>query len=89
LLKIYWATAFIVGATAIVGGYGGARVAQKLPSAWMRGFVIVVGMTMTIYFFLRVKKVSSKTAAGVNQLAGKPARWLEARKATMAAISSG
>ena len=46
--KIYWAAA-------IVGGYGGAWVAQKLPPVWVRGFVIVVGAVMTIYFFLRIK----------------------------------
>jgi uncharacterized membrane protein YfcA len=53
--KIYWAAALIVGAAAIVGGYGGAWVAQRLPAVWVRGFVIVVGATMTIYFFLRIK----------------------------------
>jgi len=53
--KIYWAAALIVGAAAIVGGYGGAWVAQKLPPVWVRGFVIVVGAAMTIYFFLRIK----------------------------------
>ena len=53
--KIYWVAALIVGATAIIGGYGGAWVAQKLPPIWVRGFVIVVGATMTIYFFLRIK----------------------------------
>jgi uncharacterized protein len=53
--KIYWVAALIVGAAAIVGGYGGAWVAQKLPPVWVRGFVIVVGSTMTIYFFLRIK----------------------------------
>ena len=53
--KIYWAAALIVGAAAIVGGYGGAWVAQKLPPVWVRGFVIVVGAVMTIYFFLRIK----------------------------------
>jgi uncharacterized protein len=53
--KIYWVAALIVGAAAIVGGYGGAWVAQKLPPVWVRGFVIVVGATMTIYFFLRIR----------------------------------
>jgi uncharacterized protein len=52
--KIYWAAALIVGAAAIIGGYGGAWVAQKLPPAWVRGFVIAVGATMTVYFFLRI-----------------------------------
>ena len=53
--KIYWPAALIVGSAAIIGGYSGAWVAQRLPQAWVRGFVIAVGATMTIYFFLRLK----------------------------------
>ena len=30
-------------AGALVGGYFGAHYAQKLPQAWIRGFVILVG----------------------------------------------
>jgi uncharacterized protein len=52
--KIYWTAALIVGSAAIVGGYSGAWIAQRLPQAWVRGFVIVVGATMTVYFFLRI-----------------------------------
>ena len=39
----------IVGA--LIGGYLGAQYAQKLPAAWIRGFVIFVGVGMTGYFF--------------------------------------
>jgi uncharacterized membrane protein YfcA len=39
----------IVGA--LCGGYFGAHYAQKLPAAWIRGFVIAVGTAMTAYFF--------------------------------------
>jgi hypothetical protein len=38
---------------AIVGGYGAAHYAQKLPQSWIRGLVIAVGTFMTIYFFFR------------------------------------
>jgi len=41
----------IVGA--IVGGFGGAYFARKVDARLIRGFVIVVGTSMTIYFFLR------------------------------------
>jgi len=41
----------IMTAGAIVGGYFGAHYAQKLPQAWIRAFVIVVGTGMTVYFF--------------------------------------
>lgn len=37
------AVAMAVGATA--GGYGGSRLAQRVPHGWVRGAVIVVGLT--------------------------------------------
>ena len=42
-------TVMIVGA--LLGGYLGARYSLKLPPAWIRAFVIVVGTGMTAYFF--------------------------------------
>ncbi len=44
-------------AGAIVGGYGGAYFARKLDTRLVRGFVIIVGVGMTIYFFLHNFKV--------------------------------
>lgn len=38
---------------AVVGGYGGARTARRLPPEWVRGFVIAVGAVLTVVFFLR------------------------------------
>ncbi|HET9374389.1 MAG TPA: sulfite exporter TauE/SafE family protein [Chthoniobacterales bacterium] len=49
--KIYWTAGLIVGMATIVGGYSGAWIAQRLPQAWVRGFVIAVGAVMTVYFF--------------------------------------
>jgi uncharacterized membrane protein YfcA len=40
-------------AGALVGGYFGAHYAQKLPQAWVRNFVILVGVGMTAYFFVK------------------------------------
>jgi uncharacterized membrane protein YfcA len=40
-------------AGAILGGYFAAHYAQKLPQAWIRSFVILVGAGMTVYFFVR------------------------------------
>lgn len=48
---VAWRPGIIVTAGAIVGGYFGAHYAQKLPQAWIRAFVIVVGTGMTAYFF--------------------------------------
>jgi uncharacterized protein len=50
---IYWRQGIVVIAGALIGGYFGAHYAQKLPQAWVRGFVILVGIGMTAYFFVR------------------------------------
>jgi uncharacterized membrane protein YfcA len=50
---VYWPQALVMTAGAVLGGYAGAHYAQRLPQFWIRSFVIVVGITMTIYFFLR------------------------------------
>ncbi|HEV2581873.1 MAG TPA: sulfite exporter TauE/SafE family protein [Ktedonobacteraceae bacterium] len=54
---VFWLQALVMIAGAIVGGYGGAYVARKLDPRFIRGFVIVVGVGMTIYFFLHNFKV--------------------------------
>lgn len=50
---ILWPQAGVMTIGAIVGGYGAAHYAQKLPQSWIRGLVIAVGTFMTIYFFIR------------------------------------
>jgi uncharacterized protein len=50
---VYWTKGAIMIAGALVGGYFGAHYAQKLPAKFVRGLVIVVGTSMTIYFFMR------------------------------------
>jgi hypothetical protein len=50
---VVWPQAVVMIAGAMVGGYFGAHYAQKLPQAWVRWFVILVGAGMTAYFFLK------------------------------------
>lgn len=50
---IYWPQAVLMIVGAIIGGYGGAYFARKLDQRWIRIFVIVVGLIMTTYFFIR------------------------------------
>jgi uncharacterized membrane protein YfcA len=50
---IVWPQAMVTTLGAILGGYAAAHYAQKLPQPWIRTFVILVGATMTIYFFVR------------------------------------
>ena len=49
---VYWPQALVMMAGAILGGYFGAHYAQRLPQAWVRGAVILVGAGMTFYFFI-------------------------------------
>jgi uncharacterized membrane protein YfcA len=48
---VAWKQGSVMIAGALCGGYLGAHQAQKLPAAWIRGFVIAVGSAMTVYFF--------------------------------------
>jgi uncharacterized membrane protein YfcA len=48
---VVWRQATLMIAGAILGGYGGARLAQKIPTRLVRGVVIGVGCFMTLYFF--------------------------------------
>lgn len=50
---IYWPQCVVTTAGALIGGYYGAHYAQRLPPAWIRTFVILVGVGMTIYFFVK------------------------------------
>ncbi len=50
---ILWPQGVVMTVGAILGGYSNAHYAQKLPQAWVRAFVILVGTPMTIYFFIR------------------------------------
>ena len=50
---VFWPQAVVMIAGATLGGYGGARVAQKLSPRWVRGLVIGMGTFMTVYFLWR------------------------------------
>jgi uncharacterized protein len=50
---ILWPQALLMTGGAILGGYGGAWFAQKIPARYVRWFAIAVGAGMTTYFFVR------------------------------------
>jgi uncharacterized membrane protein YfcA len=52
---IYWPEALLMIVGSVVGGYGGAYYARKIEQRWIRLFVIVVGLSMTVYFFVSGK----------------------------------
>jgi uncharacterized membrane protein YfcA len=50
---VYWPEALVMAAANIGGGFAGARLAQRLPPAGMRGFAIAVGLFAAGKMFLR------------------------------------
>ncbi|HAG99457.1 MAG TPA: hypothetical protein DDW33_15520 [Ktedonobacter sp.] len=50
---VAWPQTIVMVVGAIIGGYAGAYYARKIDQRWIRGFVILVGVGMTIYFFVR------------------------------------
>jgi uncharacterized membrane protein YfcA len=54
---ILWPQAILMTTAAVIGGYGGARFAQKLNPARVRYVVVVIGFAMAIYFFIRTARM--------------------------------
>jgi uncharacterized protein len=50
---VVWPQAVVLTLGAVIGGYSAAHFAQKLPQHWIRGMVIVIGLSMSVYFFIR------------------------------------
>jgi uncharacterized membrane protein YfcA len=49
---VFWGQALLMAVGAIIGGYGAAAYARRLDPKLVRGFVIVVAVTMTAYFLI-------------------------------------
>ncbi|AWK87401.1 sulfite exporter TauE/SafE family protein [Azospirillum thermophilum] len=49
---VYWTEGLIMLVAAMAGGYAGASVARRIPPPILRKFVILVGVVMTVYFFI-------------------------------------
>ena len=50
---VLWPQAIVMIVGAVIGGYGGAYYARKIEQKWIRLFVVVVGLALSIYFFVR------------------------------------
>ena len=50
---VQWKQALIMMIAATLGGYLGARVARRLPAAWLRWGIVATGLVMALLFFLR------------------------------------
>lgn len=50
---INWHIAAILAAGALIGGYSGAILSKRLSPAIIRGFIVLYGAAMTVYFFMK------------------------------------
>ncbi len=50
---VYWPQAVVMIVGALIGGYFGAKYSLKLPQNLVRTFVILVGLGMSAYFFVK------------------------------------
>ena len=50
---VFWPQAVVMIFGALIGGYFGAKYSLKLPQKWVRVFVILVGLGMSTYFFVK------------------------------------
>jgi uncharacterized protein len=48
---VSWPHTLVMLAAATLGGYGGARIARKIPALWLRRFIIAVGLILTVFYF--------------------------------------
>lgn len=49
--KIFWPQALVMVVGAVIGGYGGAALAHRVPARYVRWFAIAVGVAASAYLF--------------------------------------
>ncbi len=50
---VWWREGAIMIVGAVIGGYWGAWASKRVPSRYVRGFVMLLGYCMSAYFFLK------------------------------------
>jgi uncharacterized membrane protein YfcA len=50
---VQWEQALVMMIAATAGGYGGARLARRIPSEWLRAGIVLTGLVMAGVFFWR------------------------------------
>jgi hypothetical protein len=48
---VVWPLAGLMGAGAIVGGWLGARTAKRIDQRWLKAFVVVTGLVVSVWLF--------------------------------------
>ncbi|ANJ73409.1 TSUP family transporter [Ralstonia insidiosa] len=51
--QVNWAAVLALGIGGIAGGFAGAWLLHRLPEKVLRGFVVVVGVVLTVWLFVR------------------------------------
>ena len=51
--QVAWPLAILMAIGAIIGGYGGARLAKRINQNWVRGFVVIAGLAVSVWLFIR------------------------------------
>lgn len=51
---VHWPALLIMLAGTIAGGYCGGRLARRLPDAWLRILVILIGWALSLFYFYQV-----------------------------------
>jgi uncharacterized protein len=52
--RIDWPVAGVMFVCALAGGLIGGKVAAKLPAKWLRWLVVVLGVSLSIVYFVRL-----------------------------------
>ena len=73
--KVAWPETLVMLMAGVIGGYLGARTAQRLPERWLRGGIIAISAAMTLAFFLAQNKPARLTGQFRD-----PGTWLRADK---------
>ena len=51
--KIHWAEALVLSVGSIAGGFVGAHAGSRIKPIYVKSFVIVIGLVLSYYFFLK------------------------------------
>lgn len=50
---VHWQWTLVVAIGAIAGGYAGLHMARRVPARIVKGFIVVVGLVLTVYYFIK------------------------------------
>ncbi len=50
---VHWPLTGVVAIGALAGGYAGIHAARRMPTRQVKGFVVLVGLVLTVYFFVK------------------------------------